>query len=144
MSMQPKHLLQEHLGSVYSVCFAPDCKTLVSAGSDGTLKFWDVKTGLERKTLRALNNRIGELRSVATSPFGGLVAAGGGVHTARDRGIWGEGRLSLWDGTTGQRLAQIAAHSGIITCVAFSSDGKTLVSGGLDGTAKLWDVNMPR
>jgi WD40 repeat protein len=31
-------------------------------------------------------------------------------------------------------------HDGVVTSVAYSPDGKTLASGGQDGTIKLWDV----
>ena len=35
-------------------------------------------------------------------------------------------------------------HSGMVTCVALSSDGQFLVTGGRDGTARLWEVETGR
>ncbi len=48
--------------------------------------------------------------------------------------------MKLWDADTGQLLRTFAGHSGEVTSVAFSPDGKQLFSGGSDGTRKLWDV----
>ena len=36
-----------------------------------------------------------------------------------------------------------SAHSKAVASVAFSSDGKTIVSGSLDQTIKVWDAGMP-
>src|SRR6516162_7958834 len=39
-----------------------------------------------------------------------------------------------------QVAATLKGHKHTITCLAFSSDGKTLASGSKDGTVILWDV----
>src|SRR5262249_30221554 len=44
----------------------------------------------------------------------------------------------LWDAETGQEKAALTGHAEGITSVAFSPDGKTILTGSRDGTARLW------
>jgi WD40 repeat protein len=46
----------------------------------------------------------------------------------------------LWNRSRGDQLAVLAGHNWIVTCCAFSPNGKLLLTGSQDGTAKLWDV----
>src|SRR5262245_42673055 len=62
------------------------------------------------------------LGALAFAPDGALLAGAG-----RD------GRVSLWDATTGRLLRVLGRHEAEVTCLAFSPDGKLLVTGGRDG-----------
>ncbi len=69
------------------------------------------------------------LRTIAFSPEGSLLATAGdfpSVHT--------------WDSETGTALAAFAGHAQGISTVAFLDHGK-IVSGSLDQSARIWDLN---
>ncbi|PNH03057.1 WD repeat domain-containing protein [Tetrabaena socialis] len=69
-----------------------------------------------------------ELRARGRSP---LTALGDGTN------------LRVWDVTNGGELATLPAHDGSygVLCCAVSPDSSTIISGGYDHLAKLWDAN---
>ncbi len=50
------------------------------------------------------------------------------------------GSIYVWQIPSGDPLLTISAHDTYIFALAFSADGQTLVSGGMDGCVKFWDV----
>ena len=46
----------------------------------------------------------------------------------------------MWNATTGERLHILKGHTDGINSVAFSPDGKTVLTGSDDNTACLWNV----
>ena len=50
------------------------------------------------------------------------------------------GDIIILDAITGSQMAVLSGHFQEVNCITFSSDGKSLVSGGDDSTVKLWDA----
>ncbi len=50
-----------------------------------------------------------------------------------------DGRIEVWELSTVGILATLEGHTGSVQSLVFSSDGKTLVSTGKDGTILVWD-----
>ena len=50
------------------------------------------------------------------------------------------GSIYVWQVPTGDPLLTISAHDTYIFALTFSPDGRTLISGGMDGCVKFWDT----
>jgi len=52
--------------------------------------------------------------------------------------------MRIWDPESGRELQRFAGHQGPVLSVAFSGDGRTVVTGGGDNSARLWRVQAER
>jgi WD40 repeat protein len=121
--------LTGHTHAVAGLAFTKDGKILASAGYDGMVRIWDTATGTELRQLKA--HEEGMVTSVAVSPDGKTFASGGWQGTRT---------LVLWDLATGRELHVLGGKENTVYAIAFSPDGKNLVSADGGGLVNLWDV----
>ncbi len=116
----------------HAAAFSPDCRTLAAGGTNKDIFLWDV---VEHRTVAILTGHQGTIDHLAFSPDGRLLASASLDGTAR-----------LWDMRSNppRKLAKLEARFGGVMCVAFSSNSKTLLTGGNSKPVKLWDVSNPQ
>jgi WD40 repeat protein/tetratricopeptide (TPR) repeat protein/tRNA A-37 threonylcarbamoyl transferase component Bud32 len=110
---------------VWAVAFSPDGRMLVTGG--GRFQKGD-----------SLNNS-GMGRGLGRSRFGGIDPFD---PTGRRRGESGD-QARLWDVAKGTLLRSLP-HDGAVLAVAFSPDGRRILTGSADQTAQLWDAATGR
>ena len=118
-----------HNCTVESLAFHPSGRFLAIAGIDwlatggssGGVSVWDMQ---ERCEVAVFS---GGATSVAFHPDGRRLAC-----TTTEQAI------SLWELRTQELQGELTGHDGAVACLAFSPDGKWLISGGEDRTLRVW------
>ena len=95
---------------------------LATGGSNGAISLWNYQQRHEEATF------LGGTVAIAFHPTGNRLAS-----TSLDESIF------IWDLDNKQLLAELTAHDGQVTCLAYSPDGKWLATGGEDRTIRLWN-----
>lgn len=105
----------------------------VTVREDGTVEQWDLVRGKRRRELA----RLGGALTAAVSGDGRFVATG-----------LAHGEIQVWSLDSGQCVATLPGHTGAVTSLALSQDGRRALSasfrgarrGAGDGTVRVWDV----
>jgi RNA polymerase sigma factor (sigma-70 family) len=152
--------------TVTALAFAPDGKTLATAGGVGAITQWDLASGKKRPAsadpllgprhlafsadgkevwsladaLTAHEWRSGRQTHRIEVPHDGEI---GRLAVAPDHmrvaGVDSRQRLVVWD-EAGKVVSTLGASARIFTASAFSADGKRLYSGEWAGPIRVWDV----
>ncbi|CZR50545.1 probable DIP2-Dom34p-interacting protein [Phialocephala subalpina] len=117
--------LPGHRADIRALALSSDDRMLASA-SNGGLKIWNVRT---RSCIRTFE--CGYALCCAFLPGDKIVVVGTKA-----------GELELFDITSAAVLDTVKAHEGALWSLQVHPDGKSLVSGGADKTAKFWNFEI--
>ncbi|KAG1866019.1 quinon protein alcohol dehydrogenase-like superfamily [Suillus subluteus] len=128
-----------HTIRVMSVCWSRNGQRVVSGSSDGTVKQWDVESGETIfEPIRIETGR--EVWAVTYSPDMTLIATGG------YDGPWNmsikpdEFPIKIWDAKTSKLVATLKHPEAPVYALAWTKDGKTLISGSSNNSIRTWDT----
>jgi WD40 repeat protein len=118
-----------HKSRISSVCWNRDGGQVVSGTyDDGTVRVWDVESG---ETVLAIETGFNYVGSAIYSPDITMIATSGQGK---------EEYLKIWDAKTGKPLANLKGHTSQVNCLAWTADGKTLISGSSDSSIRTWNT----
>jgi WD40 repeat protein len=148
-----KHDISPYLSySALSVAFSPDSKYVVSGSTDKTIRIWEIKTQREVASFGFFGGEAvspSGVNSVAFSPDGRYI-------------VWGSDiTVHVWDTISKQEILRMShdhimysmdggpyapedngrSSLGTVNSVAYSRDGKHILSASDDNTVRIWNAS---
>lgn len=129
--------LEAQTRGIQTLAFSSDSITLASGDTGNTIRLWDMDTGTLRASFKIPQSGF---HALTFSPNGKLLASGSN-----------DGKVRLWDATIKKQdglnalgryaaLLTLRGHKKRVTALAFSPDGKTLLTAGTYGDIRAWDT----
>ncbi len=115
-----------HEGPVFDVAFSPDGGFCATAGADGTIRLWNLRTF---RQISVLEGHADKVYSVRFSSNGDLLLSASRDKTAR-----------VWNPSNGQEVCRFVGHVGAVREAIFALDAYVLTASD-DGTVRLWSLN---
>jgi WD40 repeat protein/serine/threonine protein kinase len=130
-------------GGVNSIAFSPDARRVAAGLESGQLELWDAASGQQFATMMGREGNA--IYAVAFSPDGSRIVCGKS-----------DGTVSIWDAASAKETIQLTGLSNqyefqdpvakqyelqwpVIT-VAFTPDGRRILSGDMGGQVRVWDA----
>eukprot|EP01117_Protostelium_nocturnum_P003544 TRINITY_DN1464_c0_g1_i2.p1 TRINITY_DN1464_c0_g1~~TRINITY_DN1464_c0_g1_i2.p1 ORF type:complete len:442 (-),score=101.17 TRINITY_DN1464_c0_g1_i2:40-1365(-) len=99
---------------------------IVSAGSDGTVRMFDIRSGKNVRTIKSTSSRISNGTTNCLQWDENKVICGNK-----------DGAIRIFDMISGERINKLEGHHSSVTCLQY--DGCKILSGSLDRSLRLWN-----
>lgn len=160
--------LKGHTGSIKSLVFSFDGKSLYSASLDGKVLKWDLsaRTSVDLSTgslkITSIDLSSSNKYIAGVSPDGKALvwnpdeasdnfrieSAGKGINTIRFKPDeeriavgYNNGTVEIWDIPSRKLITEFKAHSGDVSDIRFNKKRMQIATSGSDGLLKIWDSN---
>lgn len=117
-----------HTQTVTCTDFHPNCLYLATGSADRNIRLWSIDNG---NPLRLLHGCKGVVYGVMFSPLGDLLAS-----------ISDDKKIRTWDVLNSKITCEMKQKGLPATKLVWSSDGKQLCTGTIDGTVKVWEMGQ--
>jgi WD40 repeat protein len=146
----PDQWVLEHQRAVTGVSLSADGTVFATADADNTMRLWDVASKVQYLEWQVAG--LGKLQGLAVSSDGALVATGlklsarvysssrpvGSRSPSLQGGALGGASVGLNDD---EPFVVFGPHDAEVRSLVFSSDGRRLVTGDVNGKIYVWDVS---
>ena len=131
-------VLDGHIREITGLAWHPDGYRVLSASGDASVKVWDVRMVRCTATIGAHKKLVSDVRFFRGN--GGANGLPGDMRTAGTYFVTGgfDGEVKIHSSDDWAFVKGLNAHSGNVTSVDVSMDGRFIVSSGQDRTCKLW------
>lgn len=127
---------------IHSLAFGGDGQSLISAGTDLTVRFWSLANAERPKRQLVEDLPRGELLTAAISPRRTLLALSlKDIFIDLRRNLRTDTEyVKLVDAVSGEEVRRYEGHDQAITALSFGPDQRLLASASLDQRVKIWDT----
>jgi WD40 repeat protein len=128
-----------HSSLVTALAVSPDNRQLLTGCVDHTAHLWDTSTGLLLGTPLLTPSPVWSVAFHPRKPL--LVTGSGRESTTTHPQDYGHGAVQLWDAATHQPVGPPLAEGGLVHAVAFSPDGRFVLTATKDGQPRRADLS---
>jgi WD40 repeat protein/serine/threonine protein kinase len=114
-----------HRDHIYSFVVSQKSHELITAGSDGSVVAWSLKSGADFKDLRESSLEVEDIQFIPES---------------NQLAVCGGSEISLWNPESIIRIRELGKTDKRILCLAASRDGSTLAAGTMNGVVRFYDL----